>query len=349
MERRDDFRIEKVNGGLIVKTPYNTDFVKGIKAIRDRRWDASKKAWIVPEEALEDVRRLMQKVYGRTDEEPTETVDLEVYFDREVRAERTSISMFGINIATAWGRDTGAKLADNVEVIAGEVISGGSRNYWSTIITEGTVIRLYGVPVEAFENEKLGAGVEVEVLNHTTTILEETEKDAEVTEKKEEEKETEIDVESEKKGLVREVEEARKLREEEVGAFLKARKWVKDFKRDIEEEKVDILGVFDKVFSMEEAVVALEIDGVGGAIFYDEEDKPIVALDDHHTLDNCGSGIKEENLLIKNGLDVLIFLKVREVEVGRKIHNAKVYGEEKYVWMRHEMDKEGIVWQEEKI
>lgn len=138
----------------------------------------------------------------------------------------------------------------------------------------------------------------------------------------------------------KEVLEAKKLSKEEVDAFLKAREWVKDFKKDVDAEEADILDVFDKVFSIEEAVAALEIGEVGGAIFYDEEDKPIAALDDLHTLDICGFGIKEEDLLIKNGLDALTFLKVKEIEVGKKIHHAKVFGEEEYVWLRYEMDKE---------
>ena len=62
--------------------------------------------------------------------------------------------MFGKTIATAYSRDSGAKLGADVALIKGSICSGGSVKNWNTEIDRDTVINLYNVPVTMYEKEK---------------------------------------------------------------------------------------------------------------------------------------------------------------------------------------------------
>lgn len=74
----------------------------------------------------------------------------------------------GYTVARAYGRDSGAKLGDNVSMLKGGISSGGSMNNWKTYIDEDSVFRLQ-VPMNVFsfyENEeKENEGIEFSLLN----------------------------------------------------------------------------------------------------------------------------------------------------------------------------------------
>ena len=79
---------------------------------------------------------------------------LRIVFLENQSAYHDGIRMFGKTIATAYSRDSGARLGADVALIKGSIYSGGSVKNWNTEIDRDTVINLYNVPVIMYEKEK---------------------------------------------------------------------------------------------------------------------------------------------------------------------------------------------------
>lgn len=139
------------NGRIAIDSPYNPDFVKKIKAAGSR-WNGA--AWETDERNIETVRSIMCQVYGR-DDRPTETVTVKVTLSQGISEWRGPVILFGRNIASARGRDSGARVGDGVSFKAGGCDSGGSVKNWRTTIDDGSVFIIYDLPKLAVE-QRLG-------------------------------------------------------------------------------------------------------------------------------------------------------------------------------------------------
>ncbi len=109
----------------------------------------------------------MRKVYGQ-DDSPQILVDVRVTFAKEQEKTQQGITLFGRIIASARSRDGGAELGEDVILESGKITSGGSRQYWTTIIRRGTTLMLYDVAQAAVES-RLGWKDEMgsfEVIEH---------------------------------------------------------------------------------------------------------------------------------------------------------------------------------------
>lgn len=145
-------QIKTENGVAKVITPYNADFVARIKNIGGRRWNGSEGCWEVPETEVNTVRSFMMDVFGETDmATDDEKVTVKVTFNDMESKRRESIVLFGKTIARAWGRDSGAKVGEDVTLLSGSVTSGGSVKNWTTVVREGTVLKVRNVPRKALE------------------------------------------------------------------------------------------------------------------------------------------------------------------------------------------------------
>ena len=146
-------KIEIRENTAYVYTPYNPSFVKKIKTIGGAKWDSSERCWKIPAPAVDAAREIMMDVYGETDlPDDVEKVTVRVSFPDGYAECRAPIVVFGRIIASAYGRDTGAKVGDGVVFIKGAPKSGGSRNNWDTIIPDGSVAEIRNVPVTALNN-----------------------------------------------------------------------------------------------------------------------------------------------------------------------------------------------------
>lgn len=156
------------NGTAKVYTPYNREFVEKIKTIGGRKWDATEKCWTVPESEVETVRKHMMDVFGETDQPIAgEKVTVKITFNREGASDyREGIYLFGKPIIRAFGRDSGARVCDDVTLIEGKVTSGGSSKNWYTLAAEGTVLKVRNVPKAALEMIE-GYDVTVEEIEET--------------------------------------------------------------------------------------------------------------------------------------------------------------------------------------
>lgn len=127
--------IEK-DGQVKVTSPYNQKFVNKARNLRGK-WKED--AWWFDDSIIDYVRDLMMDCFNTTGETPYENVDLLIKnFNNCVGC--GPVTLFGRTIAKAFGRDSGAKLGDDIIFISGQYRSGGSVKNWNTDITDGNFI-----------------------------------------------------------------------------------------------------------------------------------------------------------------------------------------------------------------
>lgn len=142
------------NGKIAIETPYNPEFVRRIKKAGGR-WNAGNKTWECDERSIESVRTIMREVYGM-DDLPQELVTVKVTIgENKISVWHGPVVMFGRTIASAFGRDSGAKVGEGICFQTGSCKSGGSVKNWYTVVESGSVFTIYDVPKQAVD-EKLG-------------------------------------------------------------------------------------------------------------------------------------------------------------------------------------------------
>lgn len=164
----------------LLYTPYNAEFVKKIKKIGGARWDAEKKGWSIPANMVDAAREIMMDVYGETDQpDDASKHTLRVTFNEERSECCGAVMLYGKTLASAYGRDSGARVGEDVALISGKIGSGGSVKNWRSVIDAGSVFILYNVP-ENKMNEELPENVEMEIIDNPhdqwTSLLAEREK-----------------------------------------------------------------------------------------------------------------------------------------------------------------------------
>lgn len=172
-------RINITENKASVYTPYNREFVTKIKTIGGAKWNGE--AWVIPVNAVDDCRKILKDVYGETDlPDTSEKLTVKVTLHRYLAEEREPIVMFGHTIASAFSRDSGARVESGVRFVSGKPESGGSRKNWETYIPEGCVFIIEGVSKERFEQEKEKYKADFEVMENSVidraSLLEEREK-----------------------------------------------------------------------------------------------------------------------------------------------------------------------------
>lgn len=166
-----NIKIKIENEKAYIYTPYNKNFVQRIKKIRGI-WNGN--AWVVNYAFVPAVREILKDIYGYDDTDTEiETVTLRITFLESREEYHDDIRLFGKTIASAYGRDSGAKLGEDAALIKGSAYSGGSVKNWRTIIDAGSVIILNNVPKIMYEKKK-------ELYNTEEIMIEVVEKDDEI-------------------------------------------------------------------------------------------------------------------------------------------------------------------------
>lgn len=150
-----------------IESPYNPDFVNRVKKMGGK-WSAEGKVWIVDARNVEAVRVAMREVYGM-DDMPTDLVSVRVTCSKPVLVWHGPVVVFGRIVASARGRDSGARIGEGVAFLKGRAKSGGSVKNWETIVEADSEIIIHDVPRTAVE-EGLGVyeGMEYEILEPPT-------------------------------------------------------------------------------------------------------------------------------------------------------------------------------------
>lgn len=141
-----DFSYSKENGVIIVVTPYNAKFVNKARNLRGN-WKNN--AWHFDDEIEEYVKAALLECYGVIGDEPVQYCTL-VISDYNGSTDKDAEELFGRIIARAFGRDSGAKLGDDIIWISGKYSSGGSVKNWDTRISDG-FFEIQNVPVARTE------------------------------------------------------------------------------------------------------------------------------------------------------------------------------------------------------
>lgn len=144
--------IQTSGSSITITTPYNPAFVTELKSTfgRNARWNAADKAWTVPAADEAKARELVRNHYGTDGTEQASggvTVTVRWTAHTDEVAERGPVMRYGRPIVSAQGRDTGAIPQSGVVLESGEIRSGGSRQYWETIVREGAVLVIHDVPL----------------------------------------------------------------------------------------------------------------------------------------------------------------------------------------------------------
>jgi len=146
---------------VILTSPYHPDLPA---LARSAGGDWRKPNWVFDARDEQRVRDLCVKVYG-TDGSVAELVDVKVTFGEDYYEPKGPIFLLGRQIATAFGRDSGARLGTGVIVEEGGFVSSGSAKNWATQAKDGTIILLRDVPKSLIDQDSDDPGITIEVVN----------------------------------------------------------------------------------------------------------------------------------------------------------------------------------------
>ncbi len=143
-----EIKLEIIDDKVKVSTPYNADFVQKCRNFRGK-FIKSENAWYFDDSIIDYVREAMIEFFGTTGEAPYEDCSLLIENYTESAGCRPVV-LFGRTIARAFGRDSGAKLGDDIIFVSGEYDSGGSVKNWATCVTNAT-FEIQNFPLPATE------------------------------------------------------------------------------------------------------------------------------------------------------------------------------------------------------
>jgi len=120
---------------------YNQDLVEQCRALGGQ-WDSDENCWVMSDIVADKVEEL-DDIYN-SDLIPIEiSVAPDSDGDKnEICGHASAVRFLGYTIARATGRDSGAKMGDNVSFIKGTYRSGGSVKNWKTVVSDDSVVRI---------------------------------------------------------------------------------------------------------------------------------------------------------------------------------------------------------------
>lgn len=139
------YKLERTATQLRLTSPYNPDFISAAKADLGAKWDGD--CWCFDTRDETAVLKLIERKYGWKDGMPLVSVGLK--FNEGRHYGTGPCILLGRVIASATGRDSGAKLGDGVRLQAGDgADSGGSAKNWTTEIADGSEFIVHDVPAQ---------------------------------------------------------------------------------------------------------------------------------------------------------------------------------------------------------
>lgn len=132
-------------------TPYDATFIKRARQLGGTFTEITGmgKAWSFPPDILSDALAAIEDVYGvapvyKTDELAT----VRLRFTQGAIGSKEPVVLCGHEIASARGRDSGARLGQGVSIVEGQADSGGSVANWTTTLSKGAVVVIRDFPVK---------------------------------------------------------------------------------------------------------------------------------------------------------------------------------------------------------
>lgn len=123
-------------GRIKVVSPYNGILVSKFRNLRGQFKDG---AWFFDDTLEEYVKEALLQVFGYDGTTIPDYCTLKITgFSKSATTD--AVLLFGRTIAKAYGRDSGAKLGDDIVLITGDCGSGGSVKNWSTYVSDATLL-----------------------------------------------------------------------------------------------------------------------------------------------------------------------------------------------------------------
>lgn len=134
---------------------YNSCFVAKARGLKG---SFSNGKWVFPISVSEHVRAAMKRCYGVDGVAPYPVTKVTVS-NWNAQIYTDGLELFGRPIAKAFGRDSGAKIGDDIFLLDGKLTSGGSVKNWMTKAIDAT-FEIHNFPIEALEREDLQKAIE---------------------------------------------------------------------------------------------------------------------------------------------------------------------------------------------
>ena len=134
----ENISVEKSGDIFAVTCPFNPDVISTFKKMGGK-WNAVTKTWGLPARVESEVRALLIDNFGTDNSMETaiDTVTVRIVARDEIIVSQGPINFCGAIVARAFGRDSGATVGPAASLIDGDITSGGSRQYWTTIVRKG--------------------------------------------------------------------------------------------------------------------------------------------------------------------------------------------------------------------
>lgn len=133
---------------FVVQTPYDSKYISELKkTISGYKWDPNRKVWLIPVDAEPVMQELLKKYFNYSGGPTEKNVTIIITAKKELSTAADAVRFGPIPIAKASGRDSGAKVMQNVYMLKGEIRSGGSTKHWMTYVAEGSVFKVKHVPI----------------------------------------------------------------------------------------------------------------------------------------------------------------------------------------------------------
>ncbi|MBA1220054.1 hypothetical protein G7017_03935 [Pseudomonas fulva] len=130
---------------MSVNSPYNKSFIERARKLHGK-FNTTTKAWDFSPKIKVKVFDALRTVYDY--EEPgvvVEKVDILVTINEKVFGFTGDVILGGRIIAVGKERDSGAYEGKDVNMVKGEMSTGGSRKNWYTYIDAGTILEVFNV------------------------------------------------------------------------------------------------------------------------------------------------------------------------------------------------------------
>ena len=127
---------EQQNAGICTlrSETYNSILVARCRELGGK-WDGDQSAWVFSGLVENEVEKLDEHYNSSL-------IGVEIIFNNSMHGHQQPVFLAGYTLATANGRDSGARISEGVSVISGGFSSGGSMRNWQTVASQGTVIRM---------------------------------------------------------------------------------------------------------------------------------------------------------------------------------------------------------------
>jgi hypothetical protein len=140
-------KLKKKDGKLFTYTPYNKNFISTAKNLNGK-WNSIDKCWVFDERDESDIKDVLLDCFGVDGTGKEENCCIILKNNTKIESGyRKALFCGPVEIARAYGRDSGAKMSGKAILKNGNVDSAGSLKNWYVSLDENSTIELRDIPL----------------------------------------------------------------------------------------------------------------------------------------------------------------------------------------------------------